>query len=777
MYKLLRSSLVLVLLLGTTSSVFAQQVVPASTRLISQSSTPPHWIKAFTPAGADLITGLSVELSGKNIAERAMTFTREFREIILPGDSFSEIKTQRILRTPLSRVVHMKQYIEGIPVMDSSLILSFDPGGRLTTVIQRTTPIESLPDTKPLVSEKTAIEMASRALGGPLRSSARIKTVWIRSRQGLVKARLVTLPSANPVGDFTYVIAGKPARVLWRYARTPMAMGYAHKANPIRDETYEQVELPYLTSDEHLAGDNVEVWNCTGSDEGTCSVKQHLALPDENGDYFIEPTGDDDPDLDSDRFVEVQAYYGINTIHDYFLGIGATPTPLQAGVNYPMPDNYGPNAFFSPQENAFGGGPGIMMGQWRDIDLALDNDVIFHEYGHHVFGQYSQAGMFEMDDYGPVFWGLAFNEATADYFSCSALDDPSLGEYFASRIPAFAARGYLRMLDNDLTCPDGLYGEGHDDGMVWSGFVWKVRQLFGAEVVDPLYLDVISHFPSSMDFPTATSVFLDRAAQVLDESQLQQVRDLAEARGIVECERFLTITRSGHTGFCYGKQIMGQYGNMLDFIPAELHYTLELPQDADSLEIHISSPAMQGGDMVLLVRQDTPVEHSFSYLTGLQSTYDFMLEDDGVFDLTDANSQFVPGHTYYFHPVNRGQGTTEYTINGGFTTAESDGGIDEDGGTQADGGIEQDGGTNSDSDQANTDSDQMCPDGQQVVMVNGEKKCAPICKDGYELKLEGEQWTCIQSADGCSCTTKSPTGNMLALLMSLFVFAAWRRNS
>ena len=98
-------------------------------------------------------------------------------------------------------------------------------------------------------------------------------------------------------------------------------------------------------------------------------------------------------------------------------------------------------------------------------------------------------------------------------------------------MPDYMPEGYLRMLDNELTCPTGLYGEGHDDGMVWSGYVWKLRDMLGAEVMDPLYLDVIAHFPANIDFPSATQVLLERAASVLDGETLQTMRDLAEARG------------------------------------------------------------------------------------------------------------------------------------------------------------------------------------------------------------------------------------------------------
>jgi len=752
----MRSVIALVMGLSLSTLPITAGAGEALQRLADDNGAAPRLLDGVRAAGPRLIGGLQLSLPGAGPAERTGAFVARYRGLLLPGDAGSQVVVRRVVDTPLGRVVHAEQRLDGLPVHGRGLVGSFDRVERLKLVVDGLRPVAGLARQAELCSPAQALALARRAHVGSLRGTPRLETAWLLSGGQLVKAHLVTVPGAVPLGDFTYVVVGPQGQIVWRYGRTPGAVGYAYPSNPVRDETYEQVELDHLTSDAHLQGEHVQVFNCTGSSEGSCNSQSQLAMPDANGDYLIEPTGANDPTLDDDAFVEVQAYYGINAVHDFITAIGAEPDPLTVGVNYPMAAQMGPNAYFSPQEQAFGGGPAIMMGQWQDIDLALDNDVIFHEYGHHVFGQYSQSGMFNMDEYGPVFYGLSLNEATADYFSCAALGDPSLGEYFASLLPAHFPDGYLRNVDNELTCPEGLYGEGHDDGMVWSGFAWAVRERYGAEAIDPLYLDVISHFPQEPDFPTATAVYIERAGEVLTAAQVAEIEAMAAERGIDDCTRFIPIRREAHTGFVYGKQILGQYANRLEFVPAELHYTLELPANAVSLELQLSSPGLMGGDVVLLVRVDQPVEHSFSYMGGLSSTYDFMLEEFGLIELDDPESPFEPGHTYYFHPVNRGQGNTEYSLRGNVATAEPDGGTEPDGGVEPDGGTDPDGGVD-------PDGGGDCPDGQQSVIWDGETVCAPVCKGGYELARDGDGWTCDKSTDGCGCATEGRAGAGLLL--------------
>jgi hypothetical protein len=623
-----------------------------------------------------VVSGLKLVLPGSDPAQRAEAFIDRYRESFLPGDAQSDVRVQRVVPGPYGPVVQMKQNLDGLPVYGSTLVVSEDRLHRIRLAVSSLSPLGLIERHEELASASVAVRSALTAFregNGIARGEPRVETVWFRQGDHLCKIHLVTILGADPLGEFTYLVGGPDAKVAFGFRRTPMVQGYAYPSNPLRDETYQLVDLPFLTSAEHLAGEHVEVFNCTGSsDDLRCDNQQHLALPDADGNYLIEPVGANDPALPDDAFVEVQAYYGINLIYDYFVGVGFTSDFVYVGVNYRMPELEGPNAMYLENDPDFDG-PVVLMGQWSDqdtaVDLGADNDVIFHEYGHHIFAQMTTSGLFFMDEHGPVTHGTAMNEATADYYSCSALDDPDLGEYLASLMPESFPSGFLRSVDNSLTCPRGLYGEPHIDSMIWSGFLWEMRIRLGQPQADSFFLDVLAHFPGRPNFATVTEVYLARAETAFDPADLEYAQTIAHQRSLPGCERFIPLEDGQHTGFIFGKGRIPGLTDQLNYMPGEVHYYFEIPDDAHEIEVQFDAAVHKDGgsvDMLLLVREDQRIEHQLNMAEGgFESEYDFELESGGTFDLRiiDPAAPFRAGHTYNFEAVNRDFSDGEYTIN------------------------------------------------------------------------------------------------------------------
>ncbi|MBI4785214.1 MAG: hypothetical protein HY785_28495 [Oscillatoriophycideae cyanobacterium NC_groundwater_1537_Pr4_S-0.65um_50_18] len=105
-------------------------------------------------------------------------------------------------------------------------------------------------------------------------------------------------------------------------------------------------------------------------------------------------------------------------------------------------------------------------------DLAKEVDVIAHEFTHAVIDEY-HPGMFGSE-------GAALHEGYADYFACSLLDEPDLGEYV---VPAPEKVGMIRSCDNDLKYSQ-TSAEPHNRGQAWAGACWHLRKQLGKEVAD-----------------------------------------------------------------------------------------------------------------------------------------------------------------------------------------------------------------------------------------------------------------------------------------------------
>lgn len=284
-------------------------------------------LPAATSAAPRVIGNLDILLTGATPEIRALSFVERYRKTLMPGDTDSNVVVRRVVETSYGRVVQMDQLLLGHKVFGKSLSIAEDNLKKARLVVNGLRSTSHLVRHMEICPEKSAVDLALSAFasgGGIVRGTPSVETAWMAAGDDLVLMRLVTVRGREPLGEFTYLIA--PAgKIVFAFNRLPMAVGYAYESNPAND-SYKQVDLPYLTSTEHLTGDNVTVYNCSGVQD--CPSKEQLAAPDAIGDYLITPDGDNDPALFTDRFVEVQAYYGINTIHDYFVGVGFSPAPI-----------------------------------------------------------------------------------------------------------------------------------------------------------------------------------------------------------------------------------------------------------------------------------------------------------------------------------------------------------------------------------------------------------------------------------------------------------------
>ena len=223
-----------------------------------------------------------------------------------------------------------------------------------------------------------------------------------------------------------------------------------------------------------LAGDSFVVYSALEcpAEPGDWNSGRSLAARDGDGQFLIEPTWNRE-----DAAAEVSAYYHLQRYLDFYrsLGFRGFAQPLHVAVNY-RPAGEGD---FLAGATDIRGGPGMVVGQWGDRNLAYDPDVLGHELFHIVHSQIAPGCADvenELDAIGFNTTPMAVAEAVADYFSCTLSGDPNVGEYTATALGI----PFLSTLANKAHFPDHRIGASHADGQALSGALWQIRVIVGA---------------------------------------------------------------------------------------------------------------------------------------------------------------------------------------------------------------------------------------------------------------------------------------------------------
>jgi hypothetical protein len=140
------------------------------------------------------------------------------------------------------------------------------------------------------------------------------------------------------------------------------------------------------------------------------------------------------------------------------------------------------------------------------VDFAEDADVVIHEYGHSLHD----------DVQGGIGGGEngAVSEGFSDFLAGIHADDALLGEWVAIGLGGWSGFPAVRRMDGTKRYPEDLTGEVHEDGEIWSGALWEIQSLIGADAALILALE-------GLGLGTANTGMVQQARNlVLADSQL-----------------------------------------------------------------------------------------------------------------------------------------------------------------------------------------------------------------------------------------------------------------
>ena len=563
--------------------------------------------------------------------------------------------TVRYLRAdtvPGGHAYRYRQVHAGLPVLNGAatvLVLN----GRLVALTGDLWSVRSLPVPDRRLTPAAASRALVRAMpGARVRHASR--AIW--SGQGILGAGnarevwVMDVITASPFGLWEIYLDAGSGKILSGRSAMQHADGQVYSTNPVVGKLVTK-SLVRLDKKDALTGTYARVQRCNLKDQTTVTC-DNLAKADAKGDFVYAPK---EPSI-SDEFAEVQGYYHVDAFHNYLssnFGFKRPGSTQQIGVVVNFHLIYGssgqkqgyPNAFFGDIDGDKKGD--LVFGQ-ASRDFVYDADVVYHEFTHSAVDATSDLSM-SMDSLGANVTPMALNEGFADLFSSAFTNDGVVGDY--------SKPGGIRQLTGAASCPGGLSGQSHEDGLIWSRSVWAVRsKLNDTKTFDQILYTVMSTLNGAAGFADADKLFR-QVAKVKDATLEAAAAAEFKSRGLTTCSRFIPLTENlTRQGYIYG---VGMTPGMAIF-PFGYQYELKVPKDAEELTLFVKGYGWGGnGSIAAYVRSGDPVKYSYS-----GSTYDLIKSNTTDTLVIDKNSKapLVPGSTYYVLPLNAGKQTTVFNI-------------------------------------------------------------------------------------------------------------------
>jgi zinc metalloprotease ZmpB len=223
-------------------------------------------------------------------------------------------------------------------------------------------------------------------------------------------------------------------------------------------------------------------------------------------------------------FEDVNAYFNIDTSQRYIQALGFNN--IQNGSI--TVDTHGlngdDNSYYQPGSNRIAYGEG-------GVDDAEDADVLLHEYGHAIqsgsvpgWGGGQEGSMGEgFGDY----WAGSSSGAISSYHENWVFNWDGHNPFWAGRV-----------LDSTLHYPEGIQGEVHHDGPIWSAPLWQSWHEVGRTVMDRLVLKSHFYLGTSATMPQGASAVMQADHDLYDGLHAATLDYYFTARGFFTTDQY-----------------------------------------------------------------------------------------------------------------------------------------------------------------------------------------------------------------------------------------------
>jgi Zn-dependent metalloprotease len=456
-------------------------------------------------------SGFSFDTGAAHPADAAARFLTRY------GSALGVTERQKLrVRSPGDSgevgAVRVERSIDGMPVFGGDLVLGVSRG---SVFLVNTTDVPPNVAGSHQIGEDRARAIALASVGGGARGTSQVSVAagWRPFGASLRAVYRVDFAAQEPAGDWRVFVDGESGATLFVENRRvhAAAPGKVFEVSPAESasgfcplagngghascESPVNVTLDHLVTGQDLTGTQTSVQNCRGANAPTdaAHVAGACAAVDAASGRFDFPVDATGTSRDDD-FAAAMAYYHVDRHVSFFKGLdpalpGNAQTPPSLALNGSLPSLVNvmrdgapfENAAYSPLLDA------MLFGQGAMADFAYDATVMYHELTH---GVVSAWGGFDtgVDALGGLDEPSAVNEGTADAMAVAETGRSAIGAYLAAASGNSALRDISdpsasRTCQGDGTTGtvfgvsgvvQGLDGEVHDDGRIWSGLFWEV---------------------------------------------------------------------------------------------------------------------------------------------------------------------------------------------------------------------------------------------------------------------------------------------------------------
>lgn len=215
--------------------------------------------------------------------------------------------------------------------------------------------------------------------------------------------------------------------------------------------------------------------------------------------------------LSDPRFDQVQAHYYADRILEWFQRRFAQSLPFRLGMRVQVGQSSN-TAFYYAHGIRIGAGDGV-----KYAHMPRDPSVVMHEVVHAVVDAVSGLP--------PDGEGGGLNEAFADFFTASFLENPRMGEV------ASVAEPYTRTLQNDVQAAEGLAGGVYAAARFVGGTLWDLRERFGADLTEKLAFRTLARLGPGSKFADFVPALRAAAQAEIPSGSIAQLESVLARRG------------------------------------------------------------------------------------------------------------------------------------------------------------------------------------------------------------------------------------------------------